>query len=258
MSEQTLTPQTAPSTAFLAGFQTEGRTREPQVEAQVQTLLRVPRPLFWQQARQSDRKTPTWVQEETLVCMLRVWNRSPHTADKETAWDIADLLIERSARFIHQHVSCWKLSPQHVEDCKRDVQVQMLQDLFNDSRGCEFWEVRFWLCLKRRLLNIVQKYRGVAEAEFAPNPIEDDEGHATDYFDKVAAGNQLSAHERVEVREALRALPEQERRAFVLYHYEDWSQEQIAEALQITARTVRNLLARAQKRLEAWRAEQAH
>ena len=69
---------------------------------------------------------------------------------------------------------------------------------------------------------------------------------------------QLSAHERVEVREALRVLPEQERRAFVLYHYEDWSQEQIAEALQITDRTVRNLLMRAQKRLEAWRAEQAH
>ena len=251
MSEQALPAASSPS--GLAGFQTEGRTREPQVEAQVQRLLHTPQSAFWREARQPDRKSTEWVQEETLVCMLRIWNRSANRADKENAWQIADLLLERSARFVHQHVSCWRLSPQHVDDCKRDIQVQMLQDLFNDSRGCEFWEVRFWLCLKRRLLNIVQKYRGMAQAEFAPAPLEDEEGHATDYFERVADGETLSAQERVEVREALRVLPEQERKAFVLYHYEDWSQEQIAETLQVTDRTVRNLLSRAQKRLEEWR-----
>ncbi len=256
MSEQTL-PTASPPNA-LAGFQTEGRTREPQVEAQVQRLLRAPQSVFWRDARLPDRKAPEWVQEETLVCMLRIWQRSSQRADKENAWQIADLLIERSARFIHQHVSCWKLSPQHVDDCKRDIQVQMLQDLFNDSRGCEFWEVRFWLCLKRRLLNIVQKYRGMAQAEFAPPPIEDEEGHTTDYFERTADSESLSAHERVEVREALRVLPDTERKAFILYHYEDWSQEQIAETLQVTDRTVRNLLSRAQKRLEEWRAEKTH
>lgn len=258
MSEQTLPAPLPPSaniSANLVGFQTEGRTREPQVEAQVQTLLRSSRHSFWALARQSDRKAGDWVQEETLVCMLRVWNRSDNRADKEGAWDIAELLIERSARFVNQHVSCWKLSPQHLDDCKRDVQVQMLQDLFNTSRGCEFWEIRFWLCLKRRLLNIVRKYRGIAEAEFVPNPIEDAEGHTTDYFDNITTSDAISPQDHAEVREALRLLPEQERRAFVLYHYEDWSQEQIAAALEVTDRTVRNFLTRAQKRLEAWRAE---
>ena len=257
MSEQTY-PAPPHTTATLTGFQTEGRTREPQVEAQVQRLLQTPLADFWRQARQPDRKAPGWVQEETLVCMLRIWQRSAGRADKENAWEIADLLLERSARFVHQHVTCWKLSPQHIEDCKRDVQVQMLQDLFNDSRGCEFWEVRFWLCLKRRLLNIVQKYRSLAETEFAPPTIEDDEGHTTDYFDRIAAPDPLPASERVEIREALRALPEQERKAFVLYHYEDWPQDDIAQSLGVTDRTVRNLLARAQKRLEEWREEKIH
>ena len=251
MSEQTLPSASSPT--GLAGFQTEGRTREPQVEAQVQKLLHAPPSAFWHDARQQDRKSSDWIQEETLVCMLRIWNRSANRADKESAWEIADLLIERSARFVTQHVSCWKLSPQHIDDCKRDIQVQMLQDLFNDSRGCEFWEVRFWLCLKRRLLNIVQKYRSMAQTEFAPAPIEDEEGHATDYFERVTDGEALSAQDRVEVREALRVLPEQERIAFVLYHYEDLSQEQIAQQLKVTDRTVRNLLSRAQKRLEEWR-----
>ena len=74
----------------------------------------------------------------------------------------------------------------------------------------------------------------------------------------MAAPDPLPAPERVEVREALRALPEQERRAFVLYHYEDWPQDEIAQTLGVTDRTVRNLLVRAQKRLEEWRAEKVH
>ena len=258
MSEQTAPPQPFPDVLLLNRLQAEGRTREPHVEAQAQRLLNAPLAEFWHTARQPDRKAPDWIQEETLVCLLRAWNRSARKGDKETAWQIADLLIERSARFIHAQVSCWQLSPQHVDDCKRDVQIQMLQDLFNDSRGCEFWEVRFWLCLKRRLLNIVQKYRGVAQAEFAPVPVQDDEGHATDYFDKVADMEQLPAQTRVEVREALRLLTEQERAAFVLYHYEDWPQEQIALQLKVTDRTVRNLLTRAQNRLREWQTERAH
>ena len=40
-------------------------------------------PFSGSRRRQPERKTPEWVQEETLVCMLRIWNRSPHTADKD-------------------------------------------------------------------------------------------------------------------------------------------------------------------------------
>jgi RNA polymerase sigma factor (sigma-70 family) len=235
----------------LQPLQTEGRTREPHVEAQIESLLRASSEAFWQRARQQDRALPDWVQEEALVGILRIWNRR---GDGEAAWKIAELLIERSARFVSQHIQCWpQLGPQHVEECIRDVQIQMLADLFNDGRGCEFWEVRFWLCLKRRLLNIVQKYRAVAEAERVPAPIEDDEGHTTDYFDRVAAPEGLSVQHRTEIREALALLTEQERIAFVLYHYEDWPQQEIAAHLKVTDRTVRNLLGRAEKRLELWR-----
>ena len=139
---------------------------------------------------------------------------------------IADLLMERSARFVHQHVTCWKLSPQHIEDCKRDVQVQMLQDLFNDSRGCEFWEVRFWLCLKRRLLNVVQKYQTPGRKPSSrPRPLKTTRGMPLITLTKWPRPMSCPLPERVEIREALRALPDQERKAFVLYHYEDWPQD---------------------------------
>jgi RNA polymerase sigma factor (sigma-70 family) len=232
-------------------LQTEGRYREASVEAQIQLLIAVPAAEFWRRARVLDRNEPDWVQEEALVNILRTWNRS---GDGDDAWKIAELLIERSARFIRQHVACWKqLTPAQSDECIRDVQVQMLQDLFDDGRSCEFWEVRFWLCLKRRLLNIVQRYRTAAQVERQPNAIEDDEGHTTDYFDRIAAPSGLSPQQQIEIGEALALLTEQERTAFVLYHFHDWPQQQIADHLKVTDRTVRNLLGRAQKRLEVWR-----
>ncbi|HZO88145.1 MAG TPA: sigma-70 family RNA polymerase sigma factor [Chthonomonadaceae bacterium] len=237
----------------LRPLQTEGRYREPQVEAQIQFLLACPPQEFWRRARLQDRSAAEWVQDEALVSILRHRNRR---GESEAAWQIAELLIERSARFIYQHIRCWRqLTAQQVEECIRDVQVQMLQDLFSEERRCEFWEVRFWLCLKRRLINLVQKYRAAAEAEMEPSPIEDDEGRATDFFDRVSAPDTLSAQQRAEIAEALALLTDQERTVFVLYHYEDWPQQQIAAHLNVTDRTVRNLLSRAQKRLEHWRTD---
>jgi RNA polymerase sigma factor (sigma-70 family) len=251
MQEPTVPITTDRPISPLPALQTAGRTREAAVETQIRLLLQKSAPEFWQRARQPDHTRPDWVQEETLVSILRIWNRR---GEGEGAWKIAELLLERSARFIRQHVTCWKqLSAAQIVECVRDVQAQMLQDLFDDGRGCEFWEVRFWLCLKRRLLNIVQKYRVTAENERQPNPIEDDEGHSTDYFDRVAAPSGLSPQQRVEIGEALALLTEDERAAFVLYHYEDWPQQQIAAHLHVTDRTVRNLLSRAQQRLATWR-----
>ena len=162
--------------------------------------------------------------------------------------------MERSANFISRNIRVWKgLSHEQVEECIRDVQVQMLEDLFNEGRGCEFWEVRFWLCLKRRILNLVRKYRVLAEMELNPTPIPDDEGHLTNYFERQAAPSTLAPEQSVQVTEALALLSEQERVAFVLYYYEEWPQQEIATHLKVTDRTVRNLLGRASKRLETWR-----
>lgn len=269
MTEQTLPVSGAPRTAALAGFQTEGRTREPQVEAQVRALLAMPRHLFWHQARYAIRKpiednssdpNPTlqagkWVQEESLVCLLRIWLRSGERTEQEQAWEVAELLIERCTQFIHLHIACWKLSPQHVEECKRDIQVQMLQDLFNTSQSAEFWEIRFWLCLKRRLLNIVKKYRVISETEVTTANVSDEEGKTEDFFDRVAGAELIPHQVRVEARQALRELPELERKAYILYHYEDYSQEQIAADFNVTDRTVRNWLTRANQRMTQWRDE---
>lgn len=258
MSEQA--SPTYPPKVRLAEFQAEGRTREPNVEAQVQALLALPRNLFWQRVRNGPipgtteaHGTTGRIAEETLVCILRHWSRSEHLQDQEHAWEIAEILVERSNGYIYQHISTWKLAPQHIEECMRDLQVQMLQDLFNESRGTEFWEIRFWLCLKRRLLNTIRHYRILTENEVNADDSQDDEGNSVNFFDKVANSTSMSPQLIAEARQALRQLPDLVCKAFLLYHYYDFSQEEIAEHFQVTDRTVRNWLTRAHQKFKEWR-----
>lgn len=245
---------TEPLLSPLHSMQAEGRQREPHVEKQGRELLRLPRAEFWRRARIADRTASEWVQEEALVVVLRVWNRQ---GDAD-AWNIAQLLVERVAGFITRHTGAWHLPPHHLEQCLEELHSQMLCDLLDTSRSAEFWEVRFWLCLKRRLLNCVQHYRLLSQRELLPVPLEDESGQTEDYFERLAAPSTLTAHQRVEAREALAQLPENERIAFVLYHYEGWGQEQIAEYMQCDSRTVRNRLTRARTYLEAWLTETPH
>ena len=58
---------------------------------------------------------------------------------------------------------------------------------------------------------------------------------------------------RIEIRDAVRelvdALPERERAVLVLRHYEGMTFDRIAEALEMTSRTVQNCLRRARTKL---------
>jgi RNA polymerase sigma factor (sigma-70 family) len=175
--------------------------------------------------------------------------------DTDSAWRIVEILSDRATRFIVRHVAAWHILPQHREDCIQDVQDLLLLDLVDTGSKAEFWEVRFWLCLKRRLINSVQKYRRIADIERYPNDFAD-EGEATeDPLAKIADSKTLPPQSHVEIAEALALLKEQERVAFVLTHLQGWSQQEIAECLQVSDRTVRNLLTRAEQKLAQWREE---
>jgi RNA polymerase sigma factor (sigma-70 family) len=239
----------------MQALQTDGRTREPRVEAQIALMLRSPRNEFWRRARERDHTLPDWLQEETLVGLLRIWERQ---GDVEAADRIAELLIERTARKIARLIACWKLAPNYVEECTLDIQTGMIEAFYSSERNHEFWEVRFWVCLERRVNNTVRRYRNMMEREAVVKPYEFDDGTETEPLEQLIAPEPVTAQQRVEISEALALLSEQERIAFVLFNAEQWSQQEIAEHLAVTDRTVRNLLARANKRLAPWRSESIH
>lgn len=63
-----------------------------------------------------------------------------------------------------------------------------------------------------------------------------------------ASVNRLDLGRRVE--EAIRRLPERQRQALVLFHYEEWSQAEIAAMMGITAEAVESLIARGRRALK--------
>jgi RNA polymerase sigma factor (sigma-70 family) len=252
MSEQTalgVAPRPIPP---LHALQTDGRTREPRVVAQINLMLQSPRAEFWRRARQREHTSPDWLQEETLVAILRIRERQgePDEADR-----IAELLIERTTRKIARQIGCWKLASQYVEECTRDVQAGLIEAIYSDERNHEFWEVRFWVCLERRINNTVRKYRNLMDRETVYKILESEDGSQTETVDFVPDVEPITPQLQAEMGEALALLTEHERLAFVLYNGEQWSQQEIAEHLQVTDRTVRNLLSRAHRRLEPWRNE---
>ncbi|HLK57315.1 MAG TPA: sigma-70 family RNA polymerase sigma factor [Chthonomonadaceae bacterium] len=233
-------------------LQTAGRSREADVEQQIGVLLSLSSAELKRRAQTPDRAAAGFVKEETLVYMLREKARG---GDMHTAGDLAELLVKRCSPFVHKHIAAWKLrSSSHAEECAFDVFSRLMQDLFDLGAGSEFWEVRFWVCLKRRILNCVQKYQSVDRHEFQPDPLDDGKGRQTDVMETWADTRRLTPQERMEIREALALLPDKERLTFVLWHYEEWTQEEIARHLQISDRAVRYRLERAEERLAAWRA----
>jgi len=239
----------------LHSLQANGRTREPHVEAQVRAILHAPSTEFWRRAAVRDRASADFIEEESLVCILRIWERGGNHAAADA---IAELLIERSARKIARQIACWRLHPQHADDCTADVQAILIEAIYSDSRSYEFWEVRFWVCLERRINSAAARYRTVMDRELDMPAWEDDEGNLTDPIDRCAAPTAMSAHDRVEISEALALLTANQRIAFVLYNGEQWSQQEIAAHLNVSDRTVRNLLTTAHQKLNPWRAEGIH
>lgn len=74
----------------------------------------------------------------------------------------------------------------------------------------------------------------------------DRSGPESELIDRVSPDRRLMAAEELGILEqALRELPPQYRRAFVLHRFEDWSTGQIAKELGVQERMVRNYISRA-------------
>ena len=236
--------------SLLLPLQVEGRTREPEIEAQIRSMLRCEPAGFRYRACLEDRDCAEWVQPETLVGLIRILQRC---GEMEAAWELVPVLVDRSAGFISKKLGVWRLTPQQKEDCIEEVQHQMVLELFNARAGAEFWEVRFWLCLERRLTDITRRHQARADREFSADAPANGEEGGESPLARMEDEHAISAQTRIEIQEALALLTIEERAAFVLWRWHQLSQPEIAAHLGVTDRTVRNLLQRADKRLAQWR-----
>jgi DNA-directed RNA polymerase specialized sigma24 family protein len=241
--------------------------REAAVEAQIEALVALGererrRDLLRAATDELPWGDPRRLREETLVYFVREYARR---GDDEAAWRIAEALIDRTAGHVQRKIARWRLSPDETDDCVRDLWALVYAALMNMGNSAEFWEVRFWVCLDRRLWNLIEKRQAVSDSEQSPGDAgvtgTAGEENATDRLfarlsDRGPSPEALSEH-----AEALRLLTETERTAVYLIFIEGLPEESddpdrrsAAQVMGVTGRSIRNYLRRAKDKLRAYAA----
>ncbi len=228
-----------------------GRYRTSEVEAQIRWILSLP---FSEASRRISEKDPggvALIKEETLVYLLRDYQRRGCPRE---AGQVAQNLLVRSAPRIARWVERGLpgAAEVHREQCLEEIQTQMWIALQSDSPGCEFWEIAFWMCLKRRTMNCLDQSRRVAFVEVHPTITSDESDQETNLLDLMPDRTIEDVQKRIEMQDALNKLPPDHRQALHLFYIEAWSQQQIANHFGVADRTIRNWLTAAIKTLRVY------
>lgn len=238
-------------------------SREARTEEQIQALCALSEPARRGRLAVGDRHAPDFVCEEALVYCLRAYHRA---GDDDFAWQIAERLVDRTTGHVRRQIERWRLSSDDADDCVRDLFTVLLEAVFDNDPAGEFWEVRFWVCLDRRLWNLLEKQQAATDLVrgSGESAASDDADTATGDEPLLRVPDSKLGPDRLaELNEALALLTENERLALFLCRVEGWPEESddparvsAAKVLGVTGRSVRNYLRRAETKLRAYQEKQ--
>lgn len=211
---------------------------------------------FWTKAQAAKDDADGQFAAETLVYCLRQFSAN---GDAAAARRVAGLLLPRCGPTILKHARKWfGKSDEDQEDMRQEVHYQLWKELRDPTE--RFWEVRFYLALKRLCYDVAKRLSRQSEREQAWPQYVDEQGNLTER--EFEDTHVIRPDERVFVEQALGRLEEPLRTAMYLRVVEEWpihSQDRsaltISGVLGVTDRTVRYYISRARKQLEEWYAE---
>ena len=243
-------------------------TREKTVEAQIAELSQIPPRLRLRKLLEAKSAAIGWkdtrrIREETLVYFIREYKAG---GDEQSAGQLVEILIDRVAAHVDRKIGAWRLTFGEAEECASDLFAQMMGYVFDTSESAEFWEVRFWLCLDRKLYNLLEIRQGVRDHEVRPSDRANDSSEPDDDGTIGRILGQMtdsgaSPEESAERREIMALLTENER--YAVYYClvqglpeesDDAEKLSAARLLNVTGRSVRNYLSRAKEKIARWQA----
>lgn len=234
--------------------------RTAEVERQIAAALPLDPPRLLERARIADPSDPGYLREEALVYFIRAARRAD---DRATLDALFAVLVARCARLLTRRLG--SLGPRLFEDACADCAAEVAERILDlDHDRGDFFQVRFWVALERLAITVFQRHADRQRAEDFTMPLDDDGDDDRDT--RLAAGDlpdiALSSDQRAEYRDALAAIPEPARTAFVLRHYHGWPVEDhdpsvptISRYFGKTGRTIRNYLRHADEALLIWRGD---
>ncbi|MEM7060168.1 MAG: RNA polymerase sigma factor [Pseudomonadota bacterium] len=156
--------------------------------------------------------------------------------DQSAARDLADQLLPGALRQAYRMLG----DQAEAEDVAQDAMLRLWKQA-SDWRAGEA-RVSTWLyrVVHNLCIDRIRKRRPQVRVEDAPEPVDPDPS----VLDRMAQSEQSKA-----VAAAIAELPERQRQALVLRHFEGMSNPAIGEALECSVEAVESLLARARRAL---------
>lgn len=237
--------------------------RDPQVEQQITEALTLDPAALVERAAVTSREDPRFLNEETLVYMIREYHDRKQPA---LVGDLTEALLRRCSPYIEGQLR--KLGADRQEDASNDVVEMLFTRILDPSsdRG-DFLQVRFWPFLNRMIADTFRRQLGLmkkAGQEVAPDWVHGAEpagdAEPDGHYIAPVPSHGLSQEQRALMEDALAHLDEPYRTLVVLRYYDDWPVESndpsvltISRYYAKTPRTIRNWLNTADEQLRAWR-----
>lgn len=156
--------------------------------------------------------------------------------DQAAARTLTDQLLPGAMR------QAWRILGDQIE--AEDVAQEAMLRLWRQSSDWRAGEARISTWLYRVVHNLcidrIRKRRPQVPVEDAPEPVDPDPG----VLERMAQSERAQA-----VAAAIKELPERQRQALILRHFEGLSNPEIGEALECSVEAVESLLARARRQL---------
>lgn len=229
-----------------------GYSRENAVLADIADLERLPEDAFWRRVSIRDYQQPGCPRLESLVYLAR---RRARSGRSEDAWRIVETLTRRvTPTILNKLAKVYGISRDQAEDLYEDVIADLYDEWLSEEPAHEFWEVRFGVCLERRVIDAIKRHRRIRENEVALTATTE-EGATLDPLEQMPDLAALDPQTAATARAALDSLPEPLRTAFFMAEFAGFTEDAVSAHLGVTSRTIRNYLARARKLLAPWRDE---
>ena len=107
-----------------------------------------------ERARLSDHQSPDYLQEESLVYLLREYHR---IGDTHVVNELTAVLLRRCAKSVDDRLKA--LGPDTAEDAFREVVGTLTRRIFDlDSDQGDFFQVRFWVALDALALSAFNRH----------------------------------------------------------------------------------------------------
>ena len=228
--------------------------RLPEVENQITECLQLSEAELLARLTINKRQEKDFLRHETLACLLFLAHRGNLVQIEN---QVAERLYASCEQRVRKFLKLKNFDENFIETAIGDIQLNMLEQVLErKEKSYDFWEVLFHRTLDALVSGYLHKHGEKRRATnlFAEmSDAADDDGDEADFESNLKSLETLTPDERVDLREVLSKLPEENRKIFVFHYGYGWTQEEIANTLDMTARTVRNRLKQINELTNRWR-----